>query len=232
MKKSPLLIALLLSVIILVVGFFLPGQQKERPINLPWQVDIIDADHSKIFGLILKQSTLEQAQSLSKKVPVINLIAHDEGEKTVEAYFDDVNISGLKAKMVLTVDLSEAKLDEIFNRGARISSMGSGRRKITLHPDDLRTVKQTPIASITYLPKVNLDKELVKNRFGEPAEKIKETKSDAEHWLYPDKGIDISLSEENKEVIQYVTQNDFENLVLPLKRMQQNPQAGVIKPAE
>ena len=135
----------------------------------------------------------------------------------VEAYFDSVTLSGLKARMVLTMQLEPAELQKIFNRGARIATLGSGIRKVSLSDQDQARVLESPIGAITYLPRVNLDPELVTRRFGKPSEILLEAGTGVEHWLYPQKGLDIALSAEEKEVLQYVRPADFSALVKPLR---------------
>ena len=95
--------------------------------------------------------------------------------------------------------------------------MGTGKRKVALSGEDKTAAMHTPIATITYLPKVNLDAVIVEKRFGQPSEKIKEQGTDIEHWLYPEKGIDIALSDEQKDVLQYTLPSRFDSLVAPLK---------------
>ena len=43
----------------------------------------------------------------------------------------------------------------------------------TLAEADLQSLKQRTIASLTYIPRINLDGELISKRFGEPSEKLK-----------------------------------------------------------
>jgi hypothetical protein len=218
MLKNPLLLAMGITLLALLIGFLIPGQPKEQAINLPWQIQVIDNNHSKIFGLTLNQSTLAQAQQQFNAQAEVSLFSDANGMKGVEAYFDEVTLSGLKAKFLLTMALSEAQLTPLYNHGARIASMGSGRHKITLAWQDIDLINKTPIASITYLPKTHLDAPLIVARFGQPAQKIKENSElPDEHWLYPDKGLDIILSEKHKEVLQYVSHDDFAKLIAPLK---------------
>ena len=130
-----------------------------------------------------------------------------------------MNIVG--ANLVFAQDrrwMQTEELEGIFNRGARIATMGSGQRKVTLSGEDNQAALHTPIAAITYLPKANLDAVMVEKRFGQPDERIREQNTDVEHWLYPALGLDIALSDERKDVLQYTRPSRFENLVAPLKK--------------
>ena len=83
--------------------------------------------------------------------------------------------------------------------------------------------KSMIVKTLNYIPAVQFDDDLIINRFGVPAEKIKlEGKQVGWHYLYPDRGLDIIYSEEGKEVLQYVLPKDFNALTAPLQS-HQNP---------
>ncbi len=217
MGRHVFLWVLIVSILAVVIGILIPGQPREQPVNLPWQVESMADGSSKVFGLVLGKSTLQDAQQVFQEDAELSMFATDDGKRVVEGFFNTLTLSGLRAKMVVALDYSEQELSEIFDRGARISTMGTGKRKVALSGEDKTAAMHTPIATITYLPKANLDAAIVEKRFGLPAEKIKEQGTDIEHWLYPDKGLDITLSDEQKDVLQYTLPSQFENLVAPLK---------------
>ena len=206
-----------ISVLAVIVGILLPGQPREKAVNLPWQVESKPDGSTRVFGLVLGRSTLQDAQQIFQEKAELSMFATDDGKRVVEGYFNQLTLSGLRARMVLAMDYSEEELEAIFDRGARIATMGSGKRKVSLSSEDKMAAMHIPIASITYLPKTNLDATLIEKRFGKPAETIKESKTDVEHWLYPDLGLDIALSDEQQDVWQYTRPNHFETLVAPLK---------------
>jgi len=186
--------------------------------GFPWEVKQLESGHSQVFSLTLGQSTLSQAEKLFREVAELTLFSAEGSEPVVEAFFEEVKIAGLKSKMVMAIDIPPAQLNGMFERGVRIATLGSGTRKVTLSSADAQTVRSSPITSITYLPAINLSAELIEKRFGLPAEKRVDPSSDAVHWLYPELGVDIALSEDKREVIQYVQPDNFAALVAPLKQ--------------
>ena len=70
------------------------------------------------------------------------------------------------------------------------------------------------IQSIACLPAVNLDQDIIIKRFGEADEVIQ--KNGVTHYLYPAKGLDVILSEDGKEILQYVAPSEFKRLREPL----------------
>ncbi len=219
MKEWPVgLSVLLFTLLALAVGIFvLPGQEFEAPRNLlPWQIERLDGERVRVFGLVPGESAIVTAERRFGVDAEISLFASPEGRYAAEGYFDETGLAGLRAKVVLAADLDQATLAAMYGRGLRISKLGSGARRVTLAPDDLEQVRQAPIASITYLPRAKLDAELLEKRFGMPAEKVVESGEGVEHWLYPELGLDIAVSESGREVFQYVAPQAFDRLVRPL----------------
>ena len=146
----------------------------------------------------------------------MNLFLSPQGEYAIEAYFQRLFLSGLRADLVLALDVEQQQAAEIFNRGLRISKLGSGAKKVDMTTSDQDMLAEAKISLITYLPATDLEEEIIRRHFGEPQQKISETKSGIVHWLYPEKGLDIGVNPDGKEVFQYVRPSEFEELVKPL----------------
>lgn len=193
----------------------LPSSHENDPETLPWRVSHPTPDSSRVFGLTLGISTLENAEDFLRDTPEVSLFKTADGKMGVEAYFDEINLNGLKAKFALTLDVPAADLEGLFARGARLNATPTGKR-VTLAGDDLAQVRAYRIKAISYLPAVRIEESVVEKRFGTPAEKIREKEGGIVHWLYPDKGLDIALPEKQKPVLQYVRPADFATLRAPL----------------
>ena len=126
-----------------------------------------------------------------------------------------MDLAGLRSKVVLTIDVPEAELKGMYERGLRMASTGSGK-KITMTPDDIAKLRTLPISSLTYLPGLHVDEALFLKRFGQPALRVKEKESGLVHWLYPQNGLDINLGGGEKPIMQYISPKDFDKLVHPL----------------
>jgi hypothetical protein len=72
------------------------------------------------------------------------------------------------------------------------------------------------------MPGVRVDEALFLKRFGEPAQIIKEEKHGTSHWLYPQHGLDITMGEGEKPILQYVSPTEFDKLVKPLQAQTAN----------
>jgi hypothetical protein len=200
---------------VVIAVFVVPGKEM-HDVRLPWQITVTPDGGSRVLGVELGRTSLGDAEIAFNEPAEVSLFARDDGRRVVEAYFDSVDISGIRARIVVVMALDTAQIDAMYERGIRVANMGGGRRKVTLSDEDLVALKQLPIGSMTYIPRANLDAELVQKRFGEPAAKVAEPEGEAVHWLYPEKGLDIALNPEEKEVLQYVRPEDFERISAPL----------------
>ncbi|WP_428624198.1 hypothetical protein [Sedimenticola sp.] len=210
MERYTFLGVLVFSLLAVVIGIFLvPGRQVED-VRLPWQVESTPSGESRVFGVEIGRSTLTEVQDVLRETAELSLFENADGKRMVEAYFNDVDISGLRARVILVMVVDEEQLAGMYQRGERLINMGAGKHRVTLAQVDTDALKQATFSSLSYIPRANLDAKLVKERFGEPVERINEGKSGVEHWLYPDKGLDIVMDPEGKEILQYVRPAMFE----------------------
>lgn len=205
------------------IMLLLPDENIEDDLpRLPWLVELDDQGRTRVFGLTLGQTTLREVRALFKEEGEINLFAKMEGDSqedryAVEAYFDQIYLYRLRGDFVISVQADQASLAPLYERGLRISQLGSGAKKVKLDPLDVDYLAGLPIASITYLPWKSLDAAIVEKRFGPPAEKRVEPESGVTHWLYPDKGMDLAMDKKGGVVIQYVNRAAFSRLIAPLE---------------
>jgi hypothetical protein len=205
-------------IVMLAAGIFLPAVFiKPKPAtDLPWQVEPTAHGGVEVFGLTVGESTLQAAQQKFGDDAKVMLFRSPKGAITVEGYFDKVSLHGLDAKMVVGLRIPEAELAAMYERGTERIKLATGSEQVTLAPFDRGSVNDATIGILTYMPSVNLNAALVARRFGEPAEKWKERGTGVVHWLYPRVGLDVAMSESEKEVLQYVPPAEFARLREPL----------------
>lgn len=204
----------ILSTVLIVTGFFSPGEAR-REDDLPWHIEHPTADSVRVFGLTLGKSVTNEAEQRFREEAKPSLFKSPEGKLVAEVFFEQVILAGLPSKIVLTIDVPEAELQGMYQRGLRMASTGTGK-KITMAADDIATIRTYPISSLTYLPNLRLDDEIFLKRFGQPAQRVKENKSNLVHWLYPQNGLDVTLGKGQKPLLQFVPPKDFDKLVRPL----------------
>src|SRR5674476_390365 len=160
----------LIALLILGVAF-LQGDQPAEKSDLPWHIGHPTADTSRIFGITLGLSNTNEAEQHFKEAAKPILFKSPSGQLVVEVFFEEVNLAGLKARVVLNIAVPDAELQGMFERGLRMNATGSGK-EITMTPDDIASVFTMPISSLTYMPSVRLEDAVFAKRFGQPVLRI------------------------------------------------------------
>ncbi|MEA3291917.1 MAG: hypothetical protein U9Q71_06425 [Pseudomonadota bacterium] len=188
------------------------GDPPEQPVqSWPWQIETLPGGKSRVFGLTLPESTLEQATERFRDLPEVAVFRSFAGNYSLEAFYKLVVLAGLKAKVVLRLEPADVELEALFTESAKVRPQKSGELRAMLNRGQTEALAAAPISSLTYLPATRLDAATIRTRFGEPARKIEQTETRS-HWLYPEKGLVITLDDKEKEVLQYVAPQEFEAL--------------------
>jgi len=223
MEKKIILWVLFGSLLVLAIAVLVPSEQKVvDESKLPWNIVIDGQNNSTAFGITLGQTSLLDAEKALNAGGKMSLFLSNEGIYSVEVFIDSIYLSGLKADLFLTLDVSQQQAKEMFERGVNVSRATNKTNKVTLSEDDQKALALVPVRHILYIPRANLDADLLLKRFGLAQQKIKESDK-VTHWLYPNKGLDIALNEDGREILQYVLPKNFSQIVDPLKAMNQNP---------
>jgi len=193
------------------------------PSGLPWEIEVQPGGTSRVMGLVLSQSeagsTLADAQQRWGENTQIAIIAAPGEDGTLEAFVDPAQAGFISGKVVITAYLPAAEVRGMRERAIKSDFMESTTRKYTIATADMAAALKAPITAVSFIPQANLDEATVLARFGPPAERVR-SNGHLEHFLYPDKGLDIALDTEGKELLQYVAPSQFERLRAPLKASQ------------
>ncbi len=184
--------------------------------GLPWQIEALPESRSKVFGVTLGQSTLGDAQAqLGNDMTLAIIVASGQDTGGLEMFYSHYKAGVFSGKLVLAADLAAETVAQMLERSIKFDYMDSGAKKFTLHPDDLPVALEAPLATMTFIPTVKIDEPSAIKRFGPPAEIIRPSEQVA-HLLYPDKGLDLIINADGREVLQYVAPRDFARLRNPL----------------
>lgn len=210
----------LLAVVLAVYPFLDQTKNSETLTGLPWQIEILADGSTKVFGLQIGKSRLSDAiEILGGDMDLAIIVATDAEESgNLEMYYGHYKAGLLSGKLILQTHASEQDIKRWSDNSPTFEYMASGlAKKHILLEDDLPQVLEEIIISLTFIPAVNLDEEVILARFGKPENRIQ--LSGVTHYLYPKKGLDIALHEDSKEVMQYVAAEAFEQLVQPLNEL-------------
>lgn len=182
----------------------------------PWLVTAHPDGSSEALGLTLGTSTLADVRQRFGTDTQIAIIAAPGEDGTLEAFVDPAQAGFIAGKLVVTAALPVATLRGLRERALKSEYMESTTRKYTLRPEDEALALQARIAALSFIPQASLDADVILARFGTPAARVRSNERQ-EHFLYPDKGLDVILDTEGKELLQYVAPRDFERLRAPLQ---------------
>lgn len=195
-----------------------PGGQSSAPgRDMPWQVTRNqDGTSITVFGLTLGESKIRDAVAKLGRRYELGLFQDEMDRLNLEAYFRDAVVGGLNVRLVLSARLPEEMLKAIQAHAGEGALIAEGVRRYAVAEADRDLALGATVAAITYMPVVKFDADLVRKRFGEPAEQIKA--KDGTHWLYPAVGLDLLLGDNGEALLQYVPPPEFEQrLRAPLR---------------
>ncbi|MEK6667993.1 MAG: hypothetical protein AABZ19_04135 [Pseudomonadota bacterium] len=198
-----------------------PQGQATQPAGTPppWQVTPGPDGSSEALGLTLGTSTLADVRQRFGIDTQIAIIAAPGEDGALEAFVDRAQAGFIAGKLVVTAALpasSPATVRSLRERALKSEFMESTTRKYTLRPEDEALALQARIVALSFIPQASLDADIILARFGTPAARVR-SNGRQEHFLYPDKGLDVILDTEGKELLQYVAPRDFERLRAPLQ---------------
>lgn len=179
--------------------------------NLPWQITLTENSHTKVFGIVLNETSMRDALMTLKAFPETAAFVHADGRRNLEAYISSVSLSGLSAKMILEYSINEEDLDRYIQGSVDKKGMPSGAFKYDINEADILEAMQLPIQSISYIPYAQFDEEIILQRFG-PAEETVTIDENISVLLYPNVGLSITYNKDGKDLIHYVDPADFDRL--------------------
>lgn len=140
--------------------------------NLPWAIEPLPGGHTRVFGIVLGEATLDDLRQVQGDDMEVAIVAAPGEEGAIEAYYAQLMLGFIQAKMIVTVDAPKDLISRMRERAIKAEYMESATRKIRLHPDDLALARQLPIRALAVIPSANLDESIITERFGVPGEQL------------------------------------------------------------
>ncbi len=186
--------------------------------ELFWETSLSPKEDMKVFGLTLNESTLQDAIMTFGNRVTITIYETENGDQ-IEGYFRETKAGPFIGRMAFTLKYDDDNLQTIKEQlEPEIAPMSRNKSyKITSNLNDF--FLQTPLFSLAFIPtQIVLTPEDIKIRFGEPdlimEETINDKKTGIIHYLYPEKGIDISIDQQKRSIIQYISPRYFEKKII------------------
>lgn len=183
------------ALMILVIG----GEPiQDHPDYTPWNISILENNKTKVFGITLGKTAVQDANQIFASFPETQLILRDDGEHQLFALYKELKLGGLIADIQVAYKLDKDMLENLA-QSANINPE-TGQTRL---PEELEiSLLSSTIDSLIYKPSVDYETEIILQRFGPPDSE--ETISDTiTHWLYPDTGLKIILNTKGLDTFMY-----------------------------
>ena len=207
------------AVLLVVASLLLLRPGGDRPAapveGLPWQIESLPGGDARVFGLTLARSTLGDARVRFGEDMELGIVAARGEPGALEAYYQSITAGTILGKMVLVARLDPATLARLREHAVKREYMHDTTYRYILDPADLATAWRAPVTAISFVPAARIDADTVLARFGTPPERL-HSSDQVEHFLYPDKGLDLAIDARGKAVMQYVAPREFARLRAPL----------------
>lgn len=207
-KIPPFWVVLISGILLFILMLFMSPNRDSLPDQqLPWNSKVLSSGQVQVIGLTTHHTTALEAQRFYKDDITVKVFSQkDESGKSAEVFFPSVHIGTIHAALVLKLNVDEAVLQEIYDRGVKITITESGNREVVpTQADDLFLKNQT-FSILTLIPRKSLPAEAIKKRFGEP-ERIERQSDGLDHWFFPDKGLELIYNPDGPEALQFYTLN-------------------------
>jgi len=211
--KLKILYGLLAIGLIYTVWSTNSDQQSETHSAKIWGTHVNEQGQLDVMGVILGQSNLKEAEkALHTQSERALFIQLDEKGKplseSVEAFFPT---SPDRAKLVIELAADSDIIDRIKKRSYKAQAFPSGSMKIEIAPQELPDVEKLTAKSLTYIPPISLEPEMMEQQFGKPNQHMRDLDGNL-HMLYPQIGLDAVIPASGKSLLQFVPPSEFERL--------------------
>ena len=200
---------IVLTVLLVVTGLTACSNDTQNDSELvtgyPWQIERLPDGTTRVFGIVPGQTTLDVAMAQLGDDNELAIIAAPGETGSLEVYYSHYTAGLIEGKLILVADIEPDTLASMQMRARR----KAGTHRLLLDEGDLPTARRAAVRAITFMPTFDLDEEITRARFGIPAE-VLPVSAQEQHLLYPESGMDIVLNADGKDVLQYLSPEDFD----------------------
>ena len=200
---------IVLTVLLVVTGLTACSndtQHDSEPVTgYPWQIERLPDGTTRVFGIVPGQTTLDVAMAQLGDDNELAIIAAPGETGSLEVYYSHYTAGLIEGKLILVADIEPDTLASMQMRARR----KAGTHRLLMDEGDLPTARRAAVRAITFMPTFDLDAEITRARFGLPAE-VLPVSAQEQHLLYPESGLDIVINADGKDVLQYLSPEDFD----------------------
>lgn len=199
-------------------NLFMPPNQGNENTKPFWVVETSPANPQAltVFDISLGESSLNDVIFVFGNRLSLSIF-EENGNRELEGYIRETHVGGITGRIPFNLSFNDEQIESVMPFLSP-NKLSTTKRKIYDIPEEYHhRFYDNIVESIAFIPMaVNLDETVIIGRFGDNPIKLQEANKGAFHYLYPEKGVDISLDStgEYRSVVQYVTPADFEEKVM------------------
>ncbi|MCO5762361.1 MAG: hypothetical protein NHG36_12730 [Chromatiaceae bacterium] len=205
--------------LLLGLGLFLIWEAQEaarlqalRPLVSQFQV--LGPDRSQLPDLTLGSTSLGALAEWGPP-PSLGLFQGSDGSAGVEAILD-LDRPPYLGTLLLVLDPAPEVLDALEGERLEGRTLANGYRRYVLAESARPKLAPAPVVELAFVPRTRQRPGLWRQLFGEPAD-VWQPSRGQEYWLYPRRGLVISLAKGGSQWLHFVTLQRWGEL---LKRIQ------------
>jgi hypothetical protein len=207
MKERHIIGYTLLGAVLVFLAIFLFTRDISIPKNqaMPWQSYVNDRQQTVVFNLTMGESRLiDAARHFGTEIKA-SLFESENSKPELEVYFPSTKIGGISAKIILNLLVNDATMMALKSNIEEVMIMPSGVKTTTFTAKGERLISNLKIKSLSFVPRANLEEQVISNLFGKPAS-VDLVSDKLAYWHYPQKGLRIIVSTEQKEILEFYNQ--------------------------
>lgn len=207
MKERHIIGYTVLSAILVFLVIFLFTRDMEMPKNqaMPWQSYINDKQQTVVFNLTMGKSHLiDAARQFGTEIEA-SLFENDSVKPELEVYFSSTKVGGISARIVLNLLVDDQIIERLLQNIDESMLMPSGVKKTTFTTTGERLMSNLTIKSLSFVPRTNLEEQVIEDLFGKP-DRIELATQGVAYWHYSQKGLRIIVDNEQKEILEFYNQ--------------------------
>ncbi len=184
------------ALMIMVIG---DSSDSEQTTHMPWNIDIQANGTSRVFGITLGRTQLQDANQILAQYPETHFIPASENMPArLVSIYDELNTGGLLATIELEYALEPSTLVEYEKSALTVAD----KSYLQLSDQHQMQLLSATIKTLTYKPAIDYEIDVILQRFGTATEQL-QINDTTQRWRYPELGLEIVIDSAGLDTFIY-----------------------------
>lgn len=170
--------------------------------GLPWQIDVISPQQSRVFGVTIGSTTLKEVPGLLGSDSELAVLQLNDTPPRLELYYQRFAAGPILGNLILSFDVTPSTLQTLM-ADSSVSFTPTGSRKYPVGDAGRKQLADRVVKQLLFIPSSQLDEEMIRSRFGADA-LVDQPEPEVKRFRYPNLGLEIALHQQSKDLLRYV----------------------------